>query len=98
MERQEANHIPNLTKRVNMKNEFRLSFVNNTQDTDVFFFENTQELNDFKNRLDDEVREFSDFSVNGKEVLRPERYQSKSQFIEQVKDLVIASLLNRSKI
>jgi len=81
-----------------MKNEFRLSFVNNTQDTDVFFFENTQELNDFKNRLDDEVREFSDFSVNGKEVLRPERYQSKSQFIEQVKDLVIASLLNRSKI
>lgn len=71
-----------------MKNEFRLSFVNNTQDTDVFFFENTQELNDFKNRLDDEVREFSDFSVNGKEVLRPERYQSNSQFIEQVKDLV----------
>ena len=55
-------------------------------------------MNDFKNRLDDEVREFSDFSVNGKEVLRPERYQSKSQFIEQVKDLVIASLLNRSKI
>lgn len=81
-----------------MKNEFRLSFVNNTQDTDVFFFENTQELNDFKNRLDEEVREFSDFSVNGKEVLRPDRYQSKSQFIEQVKDLVIASLLNRSKI
>lgn len=38
MERQEADHIPNLTKRVNMKNEFRLSFVNNTQDTDVFFF------------------------------------------------------------
>lgn len=71
-----------------MKNEFRLSFVNNTQDTDVFFFENTQELNDFKNRLDEEVREFSDFSVNGKEVLRPERYQSNSQFIEQVKDLV----------
>lgn len=81
-----------------MKNEFRLSFVNNTQDTDVFFFENTQELNDFKNRLDDEVREFSDFSVNGKEVLRPERYQSNSQFIEQVKDLVIAILLNRLKI
>lgn len=81
-----------------MKNEFRLSFVNNTQDTDVFFFENTQELNDFKNRLDEEVREFSDFSVNGKEVLRPERYQSNSQFIEQVKDLVIAILLNRLKI
>lgn len=71
-----------------MKNEFRLSFVNNTQDTDVFFFENTQELNDFKNRLDEEVREFSDFSVNGKEALRPERYQSNSQFIEQVKNLV----------
>lgn len=96
MERQEANHTPNLTKRVN--HEKRIWCRNNTQDTDVFFFENTQELNDFKNRLDDEVREFSDFSVNGKEVLRPERYQSKSQFIEQVKDLVIASLLNRSKI
>lgn len=75
-----------------MKNEFRLSFVNNTQDTDVFFFENTQELNDFKNRLDEEVREFSDFSVNGKEVLHPERYQSNSQFIEQVKDLVGQSI------
>lgn len=73
-----------------MSNEFCLSFVNKTDDTDVLFFRDINELNHFlEEQAEDEVREYNDLSINGKKVLYPERYQQRN-FIEQVKTLVSA--------
>ncbi len=76
---------------MNCRIEFKLSFINTSNDNDIFIFYDAEQLQEFRANPNS-VKYFDGFYINGKEVLTCDKYKESQDEMTYTAIAIVAAL------